>query len=162
MNPCLRHECGSGFTAPSQTSSSFCRHIIAFGAAISGCPCGGCAGGRRPTWRRLSYAENTALAGDATREAIAREPPSSTRLGRSPAIPVLPTQQRNAAQRGARGLSNRRGSAGEPRVAFRTLPATPGQPRSGTIPPPTGGGPAFYGHRVLASQHDASSGILSA
>lgn len=51
----------------------------------------------------LSYAENSPIAGDATREADAREPPSSTRSGRSPAMSALDTQQRNAARRGARG-----------------------------------------------------------
>lgn len=82
------------------------RHRFAFWPAVCGGGTGGSAGGRRPTGRPLSYAENSPLAGDATREADAREPPSSTRSGRSPAMPGRSTPHRDAARRGARGQSS--------------------------------------------------------
>jgi len=76
---------------------------IAFRAAVNGGGSGGSAGGRRPTGRPLSYAENSPLAGDATREADAREAPSSTRSSRSPAMTGRSTPHRFATRRGPRG-----------------------------------------------------------
>lgn len=81
------------------------RHSFALWTAVSGGGSGGSAGGRRPTGRPLSYAENTALAGDATREADAREAPSSTRSSRSPAMTGRSTPHRFATRRGPRGPS---------------------------------------------------------
>src|SRR5262249_20356533 len=72
--------------------------VAAYGGTV-----GGSAGGRRPTRRRLSHAGNAHLLGDTARGAIAREPPSSTRSGRSPAMSGRSTPHRNAGRRGARG-----------------------------------------------------------
>ena len=101
----------------------------------------------KPTRRRseidraaLPLAVFSAYEGTPLARRNSREPPSSTRSGRSPAMPGRSTPHRDAARRGARGPSSPSTLTGHGREWCPTLRRVADLPRSGSAPTPIGVG----------------------